>query len=285
MRNIKPGSVVVGVDGTPHSDAAVTWAVSYAALFNRPLLLVGVTGKPGVKEELQPDGRRDRRVLARRAADQGLRLAARTAPGLDTGTLVLNGDPRTVLVDLSAQSALVVVGTRGHGPVGSALLGSVSVAVAAHARCPVAVVRPRGQRMRGVVVGVSADGSDDAALRFAAELASAEGSDLSAVHAWQPLDAMVDPASHAHRVEHAERRARAMVEALGGLAEKYPDVAITRDMPELAPVRALTERSESAETLVLGRRRRPPFAGFGSVSRGVVERAHNTVVIVPGNAP
>lgn len=282
MTNIRPGSVVVGVDGAPHSDVAVTWAVGYAALFDRPLLVLGVTGKPGVTEELNADARRDRRVLARRAADRGLRLAARIAPGLDSGTLVLNGDPRTVLVGLSDQCAIVVVGTRGRGPVASGVLGSVSVAVAAHARCPVAVVRPKGEHMRGVVVGVSADGSDDAALRFAAELASAQGCDLSAVHAWQPHDAMVEPASRAQRIEHAERRARAMVEALGGLAEKYPDLAITRDMPEVTPVRALTERSKSAEAVVLGRRRRPPFAGFGSVSRGAVERAHSTVVIVPG---
>lgn len=48
-------------------------------------------------------------------------------------------DPREVLIDLSAKAAMIVLGSRGRGPVRSLLLGSVSVAVSQHARCPVSV--------------------------------------------------------------------------------------------------------------------------------------------------
>ena len=71
---------------------------------------------------------------------------------------------------------MVVVGTRGHGPVTALLLGSVSHAVVLHAQCTVAVVRPKDTPPAGVVVGVAGDGSDRLPLEFAAGLASAKAS-------------------------------------------------------------------------------------------------------------
>jgi nucleotide-binding universal stress UspA family protein len=179
--------VVVGVDGSPHSEAAVKWAMGYAALFDRPLTILSAAGALGPVESVgDPEAaRHERRVCARQAADAALALVQRSAPGLEVTTVVPNGDARELLVELSQQASIVVVGTRGHGPVGSLLLGSVSVAVANRAHCPVAVVRPSAPGAAGMVVGVAAEDSDSDALQFATELARAVGTTLDAVHVGQ----------------------------------------------------------------------------------------------------
>jgi len=283
MTKIKLGSVVVGADGSQHSDAAVAWAVGYAALSNRPLLIVNASGVLSPAEALADAtaARHERRIVARRVADAALAKAQRSAPGLDISTLTPPGDPRQVLISLSDQASVVVVGTRGHGPVTSLLLGSVSVAVATHANSPVAVVRPQREDATGIVVGVSSDGSDRAALEFAADLASAEGRGLDAVHAWRTVDPYFDDATVSQRQDLVARHDRALTEALSGLAEKYPDVPVGRHLVDDEPVAALVERSRTAEAVVVGSRgRTSKLALVGSVGRAVIEYAHCTVVVV-----
>jgi nucleotide-binding universal stress UspA family protein len=280
---IKPGSVVVGVDASPDSDAAVIWAAGYAALTSRPLLLVCATGEVTPLERLRGavKAQGTNRMTARRSTDAGLALAHRVAPGLDISAVHPAGDARAVLIGLARQASILVVGSRGHGPVATLVLGSVSVAVATHAQCAVAVVRPREEPAARIVVGVSGDGSDGAALEFAAELASAEGVELDAVHAWSTGDAFVDAMSYEQRRESMDRHERALAEAVAGLAEKYPDVQINRYLPDDGPVHALVSRSERAECVVVGSRGRSgPHVLLGSVSRALVERAHSTVVVV-----
>jgi len=182
MTSIKPGAVVAGVDGSPHSDAGLAWAVAYAALVSRPLLIVHATGHLDAGELLggPTEAQAGRDAAGARVTDEALSLARRMTPRLEIETVIVGGDARQVLTELSGQAAMVVVGTRGHGPVTSLLLGSVSHAVVLHAHCSVAVVRPKDTPPAGVVVGVAGDGSDRLPLEFAAGLASAEGTVLDA---------------------------------------------------------------------------------------------------------
>src|SRR3954451_5340829 len=138
MTNIEPGSVVVGVDGSRHSDAAVPWAAEYASRTHRPLLIVSALGDLGPGERVidPTEARRVRRMSARRVADAALVLAQRSGRELSTATLTPNGDPRQVLIELSRQANMAVVGTRGHGSVTSLLLGSARVAVSVPAPSP-----------------------------------------------------------------------------------------------------------------------------------------------------
>lgn len=282
MTNIRPGSVVVGVDASAPSDAAVAWAVDQAALGNRPLVLVHATGAPDVADLLgaRTEARQERRMRGRRVTDHALELVRRLSPDADVTCLTPAGDAREVLPRLSEQASIVVLGTRGHGPVASLLLGSVSVTVATHAHCSVAVVRPREEPSGHVVVGVSADGSDDAALLLAAEIASAKGVGLRAIHGWQTSDMYVDPVSHHQRLETMDRHGAAMERALAVVVHKFPDLVIDRHMPDAGPVAALVKGSRGADCVVVGSRgRSSTLALIGSVSRAVVEEAHSTVVV------
>ena len=254
MTSIKPGSVIVGVDGSPHSDAGLSWAVAYAALVSRPVLIVHATGRLGAGELVGGPTRAqpDRDAACARVTEEARSLARRMTPGLEVETAIAAGDARQVLTELSEQAAMLVVGTRGRGPVTSLLLGSVGHAVVLHAHCSVAVVRPRDAPPAGVVVGVAGDGSDRLPLEFAAGLASLQGTVLDAVHAWRPVDSLAHALTSARRVEMRHQHERALAEALAGLGEKFPDVQVNRHLPEHRAVDALVDRAAGASCVVVG---------------------------------
>lgn len=284
--HIRSGAVVVGVDGSPCSDAAVEWAATYAAMTSRPLVLASATGRPAPSDVLggsPSPARQRRRMAARRITDHALTLVRRLTPRLVVDETTPMQDARDMLLSLSEQASMVVVGTRGHGAVASLLLGSVSAAVVSHAHCPVAVVRPAEDRDDKVVVGVSGDGSDRAALDLAGELASGLGRPLSLVHAWSPGDAFIDRGSTSQLAEVKALHERSVAEAAAGLTEKYPDVAVDADLVDATPARALVDVSGSSDIVVVGSRGRTGVGNYlGSVSRWVVEHAHSTVVVVRG---
>jgi nucleotide-binding universal stress UspA family protein len=285
---LRQGAVVVGVDGSAASDSALEWAVEYAVARRRPLTIVNGAG----------DLSRASGVLGWTEARDALRTSAQEvsehtrgvlgrldAPELEVDVQTPMVDPREALIDLSSRASMVVVGTRGYGPIKALLMGSVSSAVAAHATCPVAVVRPTDRDTDGhtspIVVGVDEGPSSAAALAMAFDLASSQDRPLDVVHTWSSNDTFIDRNSYLQRVEQTEAHERALSEALAGYAEKYPDVAVRRHLPDDGPVPALVEMSKDARLLVVGSRGRTGLASvIGSVSRDVLEHAHCTVLVV-----
>jgi nucleotide-binding universal stress UspA family protein len=283
----KQGSVDVGADGSPGGDAAVEWAVRHATARRRPLTLVTATGDPEDSAEIlgSAEARRVLQLKARRASEHALGVVDRIAPGLDIDVRLPLQDPRQALIDISDHASVVVVGTRGRGPVRSLLLGSVSTVVAAQARCPVVVVRPGDRDDDGdlsrVVVGVDGSSASTAAVGFAFDLASMEGRELEAVHCWSAEETFIDPTSYQQRLERLDAHERLLTEVLAGYAEKYPDVVVSTHLPDASPVAGLVERSETAAALVVGSRGRSGVKSLvGSVSRSLIEHAHCTVVVV-----
>jgi nucleotide-binding universal stress UspA family protein len=166
-REIPAGSVVVGTDGSVHAERAVVWAARQAHAERRPLDVVHAYGRVGVGDLawLGTPGL-DQSHLARALREAGETLvqeaawiAGAEAPGLQVRTHVLDTDARDALLDASASAHLVVVGSRGRGPLRRLLLGSVSQSVARLARCPVVVCRPPETRAEGHEVLVGAEGS------------------------------------------------------------------------------------------------------------------------------
>ncbi|NHC21629.1 universal stress protein [Nocardioides sp. IC4_145] len=144
------GAVVAGVDGSTQADEALRWAAEQAVLEGRRLVVLNAAdagtafasawaGVPGsAPESLLRELEEHARGFVVRAG----RSVADLVPGVEVLTAVGRQDPRQALLACSQHAALLVVGSRGRGPVRSLLLGSVGAGVARHATCPVVVVRP-----------------------------------------------------------------------------------------------------------------------------------------------
>jgi nucleotide-binding universal stress UspA family protein len=143
----EPRRVVVGVDGTPVSTAAVEFAFRMASVRGAPLTLLHATWD--LRE--QASALIDLRSYAEKVnlSEEEERLVSETVAGLcekypdvPVTECYRRGEPVRQLVDASRDASLVVVGTRGRRLLATTLLGSVSRGVVERAYCPVAVVRP-----------------------------------------------------------------------------------------------------------------------------------------------
>jgi nucleotide-binding universal stress UspA family protein len=138
-------TIVVGVDGSPGSRKALTWAAAEAGDHGADLVVVNVwehtllppAGSVSVSEKYVPD---PSQTTAEELV-QVIKEELGEQPPLLVQPRVKQGSPAKVLIDESADAELLVVGTRGHGGFSGLVLGSVSQHVAAYARCPVTVVR------------------------------------------------------------------------------------------------------------------------------------------------
>ncbi|MFI9617213.1 universal stress protein [Streptomyces sp. NPDC052023] len=132
----QPAYFVVGVDGSPHSAAAVDVAFEEAALRGALLRALYVWHPPllGVLDE-EAAVRECRRVLSETVAGR-----TATHPEVELHHEVVRGHPVQVLTEAAEHALGLVVGTRGHGGFTGMLLGSVSQGVLHHARCPVITV-------------------------------------------------------------------------------------------------------------------------------------------------
>ncbi|WP_226364488.1 universal stress protein [Pseudonocardia sp. ICBG162] len=136
------GPVVVGVDGSGDAAAALDFAADVAARREVPLVAVRAwcdpATDPAVALLLDPE------AVEREEAEELERAVAPLSeefPTVEVRTRVVHGSPSAVLTGASDGAGLVVVGTRGRGPLSGLVLGSVAQAVLHHAGAPVAVVR------------------------------------------------------------------------------------------------------------------------------------------------
>ena len=288
----EPQPIIVGVDGHEPSQVALDWAIDEASMRGLPLELVyarPIYPRDPTAAYAGPEVTDAHSVeLLRVAADHVRALA----PRLAVITRAERGAALDVLVDASRRAALVVVGARGHGAFRSAFLGSTSVGVAAHARCPVAVVRalPEVRPERpGVVVGV--DGSEVSTEAVGVAFAEADERQLplTVVHSWfMPYQgrSVVAFDSEELRRQIAEDERVVAAESIAGWSEKYPDVKVRQHVLHDHPVAALVDHSLGAELVVVGCRGRGGFGGMmlGSVSQGVLHHAHCPVIVVHSSA-
>ncbi|MGH3434010.1 MAG: universal stress protein, partial [Thermocrispum sp.] len=189
------------------------------------------------------------------------------------------------LISESSAARCVVLGESGRGAFTGVLLGSTTVALSAHAHCPVVAVRGEDRPAAPVVVGVDGSEVSDWALGCAFGQASRRGVPLVAVHAYTDADS--HQVFRAERMEHdweaqdvTERRV--LERWLKRWAERYRDVDVEPELVRARPRQRLLERSADACVLVVGCRGRGGFAGLlvGSTSQAMLHHAECPVMVV-----
>jgi nucleotide-binding universal stress UspA family protein len=136
--------IVVGVDGSDTSTAALEWAAGYAEMTGSAVVALAAWEWPttfGVAI-FMPDGY-DPAADAGAVLEGALAPVRKAHPDVHFETVVENTRAALALVAASSDADLLVVGSRGHGELGGMLLGSVSEHCAAGAHCPVLVFRSR----------------------------------------------------------------------------------------------------------------------------------------------
>jgi nucleotide-binding universal stress UspA family protein len=293
--NTQARGIVVGFDGSSGSEGALEWAAHTARRQGRPLTVLHVSDLAAApaRTAFLPD------VLSEplaEAANATLKVGVeRAAAVLDrshiTGTAVI-GSPAAELVAASEGAALVVTGCRARGRLASGLLGSVSYAVTAHAKCPAVVVRGHETAYpdanHEVVVGVDDSEASQRALDVAADIAAETGATLHIVRV-EPLHAPDSWASVETRHAGSEHThaPRAEAEATLERAEKqtrgsHPDLTIETEVLYGDAGHALAPLGDRAGLLVVGKRGRGGFSGLllGSVSHAVIHEANCPVMVV-----
>lgn len=187
------------------------------------------------------------------------------------------------LLRAAASASTVVIGSRGHGRTGEALLGSVSQHIARHATCPVVVVRePHDAEARRIVVGIDGSQTSAAALDYACRRAEATGETVVAIHGWKVRAPSTDVWNSTARSIDTADRELLLAESVAGVRADHPDVRLEQEAVPVAPDKCLVDASASASLVVVGSRGRGFFSGMllGSVSQAVLHRATCPVAVV-----
>ncbi|MDO5034630.1 MAG: universal stress protein [Actinomycetaceae bacterium] len=286
--------ILVGVDGSAEANMAVDWAAAHA---KRDGSLVHVIctyalasysaaaldgGYAALDDEALQKG-------AQKAVDDALdRLRGHGLTDITGSTEP--GDAAGVLVQLSSEVDMIVVGSRGGGGFADRVLGTVSSALPAHAKCPVVVV-PRHVSgspfwpVKRIVAGVDGSRPAHSALEMAVEEALIWGAQVDAISA-VPIATGAGMLSWVPTTIDREALYKEMEAELEEACEEVVagrDVVVKRHVIDGSPAELLTEFSTAVDLVVVGARGRGGFAGLllGSTSQVVLAHSTCPVMTVP----
>ena len=285
--------LLVGVDGSKASYKAVWWAANYAKHSGLELDIIVAYSLPSYAavsfdtkySELGDDNAAHadaQEILSKAKAiaiEQGLEEET-------VKTMIVTGDPSSVLVELSRNYDLIVIGNRGKGGLAERLLGTTSSTLPAYAYCPVVVV-PFADDDGDIVhlpssISRVAVGSDDSrwgarALDIAADIAAGWNADLSVVSVVS-LPRGVSKTDEQHMIEDLEEQQSVKI---GKMKDQWPGLNVESHVIAGPACNALIE--EDADLIVVGSRGRGGLTGllFGSVSQDLIQHSYAPVYVVP----
>jgi nucleotide-binding universal stress UspA family protein len=131
--------IVVGIDGSPHSEAALRWSLDLAEARQGELTAVFSWQVPFMSVPMAFDRGQLEQEYKQYLVD--VVSAVAPSPLVPVQTVVAEGDPAEALIIASQRGDLLVLGTRGRSPFAGMVLGSVSQRCAAAALCPVVLVK------------------------------------------------------------------------------------------------------------------------------------------------
>lgn len=277
-------NVVVGYEGSPGAKHALTWAAHEAARSDSELHVVAAVPMAVLSRH-----REQLREPVGSILDVAEVLLRKEYPKLTVRTITAETPAPEALLDHATGGDLLVVGRRGHGAIADALLGSVSLHVAAHARCPVVVVPPEvSTPQSGDVVAGVGDPTDTPVLDFALARARTTGAGVIAVHAWSlPVSGFAPELAMPLLADTRE-----MFAAHDTVLDQVVEAA-TRDRSSATEIdsraveghagHALTEAAADAALLVVGaHRRRGAFPlRISPTAHYVLHHAPCPVAVVP----
>lgn len=278
--------IIVGYDRSADARAAAAWALDEASrtgalveffyAYQWPTWAPAASMVPG--PAVYPDGETDRAI--RGALDEAVIQARLTHPEVRTEISIVHANAALTLVDRSQEASLIVVGSQGHSGV-TGLLGSISIAVSAHAHCPVIVVKKRPVPDARVVAGVDDSAAAEHVLAFAVEQAVARDVPLTVIRAFPPVTGIWEDATLVNRTITAEER-QPFDDLVAAWQAKYPALSITAKAEIDHPAGALIRAGKDAQLIVVGSRGRGALRGMllGSVSQNLLHRSDCTVAIV-----
>ncbi|WP_225823853.1 universal stress protein [Streptomyces naphthomycinicus] len=280
--------LVVGVDGSQACLLAVDWAVDEAMRHGVLLRLVYASRWERYERALPAaDGERPSElVLEEHIVESAAERAQRRNPDVKVITDILPDDAAVALVHESNDAFALVTGSRGRGRLTGMLLGSVSLAVAARAHCPVVVVRGDQAGLAGthgrILLGIGDADTGTEALRFAFREAGARRCVLDAVRAWRHT--AHDPSGDRAGEPAADARAATLLDAaLNSPSAEYPRVDARRSALEGPASKVLLHRSAAADLVVVGAHHRTGHFGLqlGRVGHTLLHHSQCPVAIVP----
>ncbi|HET6861363.1 MAG TPA: universal stress protein [Streptomyces sp.] len=295
--------VVVGVDGSAESLAAVEWAAREAMRRDRPLCLVHAWHWSPHWLGAVPADAPERLAASRtlRAAED--RIAA-VYPEVPLRAVQVEGPAAPVLVRAAKDAELLVTGSRGLSGLTGFLVGSVALGVVARATGPVILVRggeqatdEHEQQATGrpstttsyspVVLGVDLGDPCDPVIEFAFEAARLRDARLHVVHTWSdPSGRTLGPGeiSLVDEPRRAEEWHGFLTAVLQLWRDKYPDVVVAESVAQGRPAARLLSAATGASLLVVGRHVRAQShvrPQIGPVTHAVVQHAGCPVAVVP----
>lgn len=279
--------IVVGVDGSESSKAAVRWAAREAVMRQVPLMVMHAYAPAIIDShdpQLQARITKWQRHQGRRVVADALDIVAEVAkthmPVLKTDIISSRAVP--ALVDASKDAQIIVVGSRGNGRLDRPVLGSVSTGLCHHSHCPVAVIHGdvvSAPDQRPILLGVDGSPASEAATAIAFDAASRRGVGLVALHAWSDAGVYTLLGPDWHTFQHIAEEV--LAERLAGWQEQYPDVRIERKLVCDEPAYWLITESDNAQLVVVGSHGRGGFASMllGSVSTAVAQSVTVPVIV------
>ncbi len=282
--------ILVGADGSPESEAAIRWATHEAVMRDQPLTLLHAIPPVVVSwpvaylessfAESQETHARD--VIEK--AQKTVHASTGEAQPPAVRTEVRHIDAASALVTASHDAYMTVVGSRGLGTIGRAVLGSVSGGLVHHGHGPIAIIDADQSHSPDaaspVLVGVDGSRASEDATALAFDEASRRGVDLVALHAWS--DVGVFPVLGMDWHQYEDQGHEVLAERLAGWQDQYPDVHVRRRIVCDQPSRWLIEESQTAQLVVVGSHGRGGFTGMllGSVSSKVAQASKAPVIVV-----
>ncbi|MCU1548180.1 MAG: universal stress protein [Arthrobacter sp.] len=270
--------IVVGVNASAGSEAALAWALQRAVRLSLPVIIIHAVDDRWMSPDVEYHGliqESAMELLHQRQASAGAQ-----APGVEVQVQLRHGSVSQALRDVSRDAAMVVVGAHDRRWLDGGPLTDRALQIVSASDSPVAVIPPsRGADDRGVVVGV--DGSEESvqAVALAAAEADRYGDELTVMLAFGSparwVETQLPFRGLAETVVEEDRIV--LAESVAGVGDKYPDLVVHRRLEtEAEPAKALAAGARGARLLVIGSRGR---GGFSRLLLG--STAHAVLLNVP----